>query len=113
MLFPNGCIKLFLFFNKCKITLLADLGPIPGKLVNNSTKISNQYGSFISYIDTITIGFELYGFEFLIGTGKQDFEFKDLECDGGDINCDKSAYEVYNSGKFENYWMDFGIGIVF
>ena len=81
--------------------------------VHNSTKISNQYGSFISYIDTITIGFELYGFEFLIGTGKQDFEFKDLECDGGDINCDKSAYEVYNSGKFENYWMDFGIGIVF
>ena len=58
-----------------------------------------------------TLGFEFYGIEFLIGTGKQDFKFKDFKCDSSD--CSKTADEVYSQTKIKDYWMDFGIGIVF
>ena len=47
----------------------------------SSTNLDSKYSNIFYYIDTITLGFELYGIEFLIGTGKQDFKFKDFKCD--------------------------------
>ena len=77
----------------------------------SSTNLDSKYSNIFYYIDTITIGFEFYGIEFLIGTGNQDFKFKDFKCDSND--CSKSADEVYSQTKIKDYWMDFGIGIVF
>ena len=77
----------------------------------SSTNLDSKYSNIFYYIDTITIGFEFYGIEFLIGTGNQDFKFKDFKCDSND--CSKTADEVYSQTKIKDYWMDFGIGIVF
>ncbi len=77
----------------------------------SSTNLDSKYSNIFYYIDTITLGFEFYGIEFLIGTGKQDFKFKDFKCDSSD--CSKTADEVYSQTKIKDYWMDFGIGIVF
>ena len=77
----------------------------------SSTNLDSKYSNFLYYIDTITFGFEFYGIEFLFGTGKQDFKFKDFQCDSSD--CSKTANEVYSQNKIKDYWIDFGIGIVF
>ena len=41
----------------------------------------------------------------------KEFKFKDFKCDSSD--CSKTADEVYSQTKIKDYWIDFGIGIVF
>ena len=77
----------------------------------SSTNLDSKYSNIFYYIDTITIGFEFYGIEFLIGTGNQDFKFKDFKCDSND--CSKTSDEVYSQNRIKDHWIDFGIGIVF
>ena len=76
-----------------------------------STSIENKYSNIFYYIDTITLGFEFYGFEFLIGIGKQDYNFTIFECYSSD--CSKTVDEIYSQREIRDYWTDFGIGIVF
>jgi hypothetical protein len=57
------------------------------------------------------LGFEFYGIEFLIGTGKQDFVFKESKCNTTD--CQRTADEIYSQNEITDYWIDYGLGIVF
>ena len=77
----------------------------------SSTNLDSKYSNIFYYIDTITLGFEFFGIEFLIGTGNQDFKFKEFECRSND--CSKNADEVYSQNKIKDHWIDFGIGLVF
>ena len=76
-----------------------------------SKELESTYSNFDHYIDTITLGFKLYGIEFLIGTGAQDFRFKDFKCNFD--SCPKTVDEISDSKSIDHHWIDFGIGIVF
>ena len=74
-------------------------------------KINNAAADITVNIDKITVGFEIYGIELLIGSGNQDYDFQELQCTSN--SCTKFDDEVFNSGRFEDRWFGFGIGIVF
>ena len=74
-------------------------------------KLERKYHEILYYIDKITVGFEIYGIELLIGSGNQDYDFQELQCTSN--SCTKFDDEVFNSGRFEDRWFGFGLGIVF
>ena len=40
--------------------------------------IEGIFHEILYYIDKITVGFEIYGIELLIGSGNQDYNFQEL-----------------------------------
>ena len=92
---------------------IGEISKSTGELYNEyySENLERKYHEILYYIDKITVGFEIYGIELLIGSGNQDYDFQELQCTSN--SCTKFDDEVFNSGRFEDRWFGFGLGIVF